>query len=168
MGRSFHTGAGTGSAVSQLAQKLVHPCTKQDRLLRVTATSEPRPPQPPQPPHRARRSRVTATAGVRSRWRRARRRERRVRSWLRHERMTVATALAEQLLHSVIKVERDAALRRQTTRAREDGGPRGAPRPTGTDATSPGGRGQSGCQTLKSRWGCWSIRARHLARRPCL
>ena len=42
-----------------------------------------------------------------------RRWERRLRSWLRHERMTVAMALAGQL-H---RVERDEALRRQTTRA---------------------------------------------------
>ena len=48
-----------------------------------------------------------------------RRRERRLRCMLRHERQTVAMALAEQLHHSVYRVERDAALRRQTTRARE-------------------------------------------------
>ena len=47
----------------------------------------------------------------------ARRRERRFRSWLRHERMTVAMALAEQHHHSVNRVERDEAPRRQTTRA---------------------------------------------------
>ena len=48
-----------------------------------------------------------------------RRRERRLRCMLRHERQTVAMALAEQLHHSANRVERDAALRRQTTRARE-------------------------------------------------
>ena len=36
------------------------------------------------------------------------------------ERMTVAMALAEQLHHSVNRVERDETLRRQTTRAREE------------------------------------------------
>ena len=44
-----------------------------------------------------------------------RRRERRLRSWLRHERQTVAVALAEPQCQQ----ERDVALRRQTTRARE-------------------------------------------------
>ena len=48
-----------------------------------------------------------------------RRRERRLRCMLRHERQTVAMALAEQLHHSANRVERDAAPRRQTTRARE-------------------------------------------------
>ena len=48
-----------------------------------------------------------------------RRRERRLRCMLRHERQTVAMALAEQLHHSANRVERDAALRRQTTRASE-------------------------------------------------
>ena len=48
-----------------------------------------------------------------------RRRERRLRCMLRHERQTVAMAHAEQLHHSANRVERDAALRRQTTRARE-------------------------------------------------
>ena len=47
----------------------------------------------------------------------AKRRERRLSSWLRRERTTVAMALAEQLHHSVNRVERDEALRRQTTRA---------------------------------------------------
>ena len=48
-----------------------------------------------------------------------RRRERRLRCMLRHERQTVAMALAEQLHHSANRVERDAALRRQTTSAGE-------------------------------------------------
>ena len=48
------------------------------------------------------------------------RRERRLRSWAKHERMTVAMALAEQLHHGANRVEWDAALRRQTTRAREE------------------------------------------------
>ena len=46
-------------------------------------------------------------------------RQRRLRPLLRHERMTVAMALAEQLHHSVNRVERDEALWRQTTRASE-------------------------------------------------
>ena len=45
--------------------------------------------------------------------------ERRLRCTLRHERRTVAMALAGQLHHSANRLERDAALRRQTTRARE-------------------------------------------------
>ena len=40
---------------------------------------------------------------------------------LRHDRQTVAMALAEQLHHSVNRVERDEALRRQTTRASGEG-----------------------------------------------
>ena len=63
-------------------------------------------PQPPQ---------STNTQG-----RSQRRRERRLRCMLRHERQTVTMALAEQLRHSANRVERDAALRRQTTRAREE------------------------------------------------
>ena len=49
-----------------------------------------------------------------------RRRERRHRAWLRHERLSIAMALAEQLHHSSQWVERNEALRRQTTRAGEE------------------------------------------------
>ena len=48
-----------------------------------------------------------------------RRRERRLRCMFRHERQTVAMALAEQLYRSANRVERDAASRQQMTRARE-------------------------------------------------
>ena len=71
---------------------------------------------------------------------------------LRHERQTVAMALAEQLHHSANRVERDAALRRQTTRAREGEvreehhAPRGQTRPlpemrpgSGSGAATAGG-----------------------------
>ena len=49
-----------------------------------------------------------------------RRLQRRLRSWLRHERLSIAMALEEQLHHSVQRVERNVAPRRQTTRAREE------------------------------------------------
>ena len=68
-------------------------------------------PQPPQ---------STNTQG-----RSQRRRERRLRCMLRHERQTVTMALADQLRHSANRVERDAALRRQTTESKRGGGPRG-------------------------------------------
>ena len=58
-----------------------------------------------------------------------RRRERRLRSWLRHERMTVAMALAEKLHHSAYRthlpkkeeVEQDQALRGQTKASAREG-----------------------------------------------
>ena len=58
-----------------------------------------------------------------------RRRERRLRSWLRHERMTVAMALAEKLHHSAYRthlpkkeeVEQDLALRGQTKASAREG-----------------------------------------------
>ena len=58
-----------------------------------------------------------------------RRRERRLRSWLRHERMTVAMALAEKLHHSAFRthmpkkeeVEQDQALRGQTKASAREG-----------------------------------------------
>ena len=71
-----------------------------------------------------------------------RRRERRLRSWLWHERMTVAAELSAALHHS-----RDGervpyvGLRAQQTgqhSSRGGGGPRSVRRPTGTEATSSG------------------------------
>ena len=73
-------------------------------------------------------------------------RERRLRSWVKHERLTVAMALAEQLHHSANRVERDAALRRQTTRAREGEVREEHHALRGTDATSPVMRPQEGIQ----------------------
>ena len=63
------------------------------------------------------------------------RREQRLRSWLRHERMTVAMALAEKLHHSAYRthlpkkeeVEQDLALRGQTKASAREGDSLSAP-----------------------------------------
>ena len=104
-------------------------CGVMIRHIVVIPSSEPQPPQPP-PPSRFKQvarifcwvtfSRTLAVAMSERAGAAERRRERRLRSWLRHERMTVAMALAEQLHHSINRVERDEALRRQTTRASEE------------------------------------------------
>ena len=61
----------------------------------------------------------------------ARRRQRRLRSWLRHERMTVAMTLAEMLHHT--------SRGQKFARVGEGGGERRARRPTGTEDTTSGG-----------------------------
>ena len=89
-----------------------------------------------------------------------RRRERRLCSWTKHERMTVAMALAEQLHHSVTRMERDEALRRQKMRASEEEveherRPSGTEHPTSRDAPwrLEGARGAVGGRSLDPR-GC--------------
>ena len=96
------------------AQPHSHTATQPHNHTTTPIPTPTRPPPPPPPP-RARRSRVTITTVCGPHflclWRcervgaAKRRRERRLRSWAKHERTSVAVALAENLHHSRQKVE---------------------------------------------------------------
>ena len=100
-----------------------------------------------------------------------RRRERRLRSWLKHERMTVAMALAESTHHTAPRGQRTARAREWVRdevhgRVPEEPTPRSAARGTSASTTmiacrSSGARGRTGClpcpgRRSESRGASWS------------